>query len=125
MLRLTTTEAFSVVMEALTTPTPHLPVVDEIGIFTNKAGRWSGYIHGTAQDEAGFDIPSFISGTLPDASGEFAATLVLPDKEIACTIVQWKPRSGHWNYRALICASDDTTGLAQARQHAALNTNHL
>ena len=121
-LRLTTTRAYSVAMEAVVEALsgqpspPKLPIVDEIGIFKNEAGRWCGYIHGTAEDAAHFDIPQFISGTLPDQMGEIPCTLVLPDREIPCTIIQWKPedKSDRWNYRALIVANDDVEGRNDA-----------
>ncbi len=96
---------------------PHPPIIDEIGIFKNEAGAWSGYIHGTAEHEAGFDIPEFISGILPDYTGEIPCVLVLPGKEIQCTMIQWKPAESereHWKYRALICANDDRKGLDYA-----------
>jgi len=114
-LRLTTTEAFSVVCEACVTAMAgekftHTPVVDEIGVFKNEAGRWSGYIHGRAERLAGFDIPDFISGTLPDRMGEFPCTLVLPDKEIPCLLIQWPGDGQPWKWRALIVAEDDLDG---------------
>ena len=116
-LRLTTTEAFSVVMEAFDKhPTAHIPVIDEIGLFHNEAGSWSGYIHGKAEEAAKFDIPHFISGTLPNYMGEIPCILVLPNKEIPCTIIQWPGNNKPWKWRALIVANDDVEGRNYAVQ---------
>ena len=119
-LRLTTCEPFSVVLEAVcNAPTPHTSIVDEIGVFQNKAGKWSGYIHGQAERLAGFDIPRFISGTLPDEEGEIPCVLVLPSGEHECRLVQWRDKEGRmWRYRALICLVDDRAGLEYARKCA-------
>lgn len=120
-------QAYSVVMEALIEQKElvHRPLVDKIGIFQNKAGKWSGYIHGKAEELAGFDIPHFINGTLPNIEGEIAAELHLPTGIYPVTIVQWKPKYGSWTYRALICLTTDEEGLAYARRCAANKQNDL
>lgn len=124
MIRFTTTESYSLVMDAFS-PSAHIPIVDEIGIFENRAGSWSGYIHGNAETLAGFDIPEFISGILPDEEGEFPAKLVLPDREVDCIIIQWRPNKSHWKYRALICSVDDIPAIIDARNKAERFANTL
>lgn len=132
-LELTTTEAYSLILEAFTQqPRTRLPNCNRIGIFKNEAGNWSGYIHGIAQDLAGFDIPQFISGTLLPEEGEFPALLWINDQvNVRCLLIQWKPKKSYpdepftYDYRALIVSIEDKEGLEYARECASKKENRL
>jgi hypothetical protein len=124
MLRLTTTEAYSLILDSIQ-PRPKTPVVEEIGVFVNKAGRWCGYLHGRIQDVAGFDLPHFITGELPDREGEIPCVVALPQGDFPCTLVQWQPKDDFWKYRALICMDSDEESLKYAREQARNKANSI
>ena len=85
-------------------------------------GKWSGvYIHGRAQDIAGYDIPSIIDGVL-EYKPEQDCLVALKEQNVECILVAWYARCGtipHPNaevIRGLICAKDDEPSLAYARK---------
>ena len=47
------------------------------------------YLHGSIQDEAGFDIPVFLEGEYVD-EGIHDIEVLLPSKTVACKMMLWK-----------------------------------
>jgi hypothetical protein len=85
-------------------------------------GKWrSVYIHGKAQDIAGYDIPSIIDGVL-DYKPEQECIVALKDQNVECILVAWYARCGTMPdpdvevIRGLICAKDDEASLVYARK---------
>lgn len=89
-LRFTTTEPYSFLGGLLGDPDTPKPLVDEKGVVnqpTKPLKGKSAYIHGAAEELAGFDIPKFISGDLDQLGApqeEQDIVLVLPWTEIPC-----------------------------------------
>jgi len=76
-------------------------------------GKWQQlYIHGEAQYECGYDIPTIVEGLLKFFP-EQDCLVALKDKKIECILVAWEVKG---IYRGLICAKTDKEGLAYARK---------
>jgi hypothetical protein len=88
-------------------------------------GKWQGvYIHGKAENTAGYDIPIIVDGTL-EFQPEQECVVELKNAKIECILVAWQaPGMGVGDnpidvFRGLICSKDDAEGLAYARQCSA------
>lgn len=90
-------------------------------------GYFQIYLHGKAQDIAGFDIPSYLGGELPAVTGEHPCVLRMPDEDHRCILFLWElgPRTIHFIYagdqertefRGLICHEHDFDSHDYARR---------
>jgi hypothetical protein len=92
-------------------------------------GKWQQlYIHGKAEDIAGYDIPYIVDGTL-EFHPEQECLVELKDKKVECILVAWQAPGWGDNpvdvFRGLICAKDDVDGLVYARKCSAEKSRML
>lgn len=93
--------------------------------------NWQWYIHGEAEDLAGYDIPKVLDGFVSSKSGEYAAELLLQGNAVhRCVLVQWCAGEEKVRYldergtcdrrlmKGLICLETDTKSLEYARKKA-------
>lgn len=74
------------------------------------------YIHGTAQDAAGYDIPNFRAGVIDLSLDEQPCTLILDDARcLNCTLHIWRTQETGYGC-SFIVANDDEESAAYARK---------
>ena len=90
------------------------------------------YIHGKAQDLAGYDIPVYLDGEINLNSPEQPCKLLLEEKH-DCILIQWSTsrtieiigEETKRVYKGLICLKEDKESLDYAREHQKKHSKFL
>ena len=85
-------------------------------------GPWRGvFIHGKAEDQAGYDIPSIVDGVL-EYKPEQDCVVALKEQNVDCILIAWyarcctMPDPDALIIRGLICDKTDEKSLVFARK---------